>query len=111
MKVMDNLQFFVEKLHIRFEDVNSVHGKPFALGLTLNHIHVESANANWKPSFNAVGESVKHKVRSDAHRSHTQLITLKSAAVYFNTRKENAAPITWRTDQEFCNKMEEQVDL
>jgi hypothetical protein len=62
MKVMDNLQFFIEKVHIRFEDVRSIVGQPFALGLTLDHLHIESANENWEPSFNSVGQSVKHKV-------------------------------------------------
>lgn len=65
MKVMDNIQFFIEKVHIRFEDVRSVEGKPFALGFTLDHLHIESANSNWEPSFNSVGEAVKHKVSCD----------------------------------------------
>lgn len=62
MKVMDNIQFFVEKVHIRFEDLRSVEGKPFALGFTLDHLHVESANEHWEPSLTSVGEPVKHKV-------------------------------------------------
>jgi len=74
MKVVDNLQFFVDKVHIRYEDDVSNPNLPFSFGITLEHIHAQSTDEWWKPTFLNVGQEVVHK-----------LITLKNLAVYWNT--------------------------
>lgn len=49
MKIVDNMQIFIDKIHVRYEDSQSVPGNPFAFGITLDHIHVQSTDYSWKP--------------------------------------------------------------
>lgn len=50
-KILDNLQVHVRGLHVRWEDRVSVPGQPFAAGVTLESLHVESTNEEWRPLF------------------------------------------------------------
>jgi len=91
MKVVDNIQFIVEKVHVRYEGISF--GNQYACGITLESLHVVSADENWSPSF-VVGEELKRK-----------RVTLTSVAVYFDTNKNNSAPLEWESQAEFCSKM------
>eukprot|EP01129_Flabellula_baltica_P006490 TRINITY_DN2434_c0_g2_i1.p1 TRINITY_DN2434_c0_g2~~TRINITY_DN2434_c0_g2_i1.p1 ORF type:complete len:2913 (+),score=603.66 TRINITY_DN2434_c0_g2_i1:175-8913(+) len=74
-KVVDNLQIFIDDVHIRFEDQNTVTGKvPFVIGVTLDSLHVQSANENWDTEFISTTRKVFNKI-----------VDLRNFAIYFNT--------------------------
>jgi len=87
MKIVDNLQVFVEKIHIRYEDSQSVPGSPFAFGVTLDHLHIQSTDYNWTPAFLSVGQAILHK-----------LVNLNHLGVYFDTGSSNNAKPLKYTD-------------
>jgi len=62
MKVVDNLQVFLNNIHIRYEDDMSHPGKPFVVGITLDRLHAQSTDDMWKPTFLTVGSKLMHKV-------------------------------------------------
>jgi vacuolar protein sorting-associated protein 13A/C len=62
MKVVDNLQVFVDKIHIRYEDSTSNPNHPFAFGITLGGLHAQSTDVDWKPTFLTVGDILMRKV-------------------------------------------------
>lgn len=62
MKVVDNLQVFVERVHIRYEDEGSEESTPFSAGLTLELLHAQSTDPHWQPSFLSVSQALLHKV-------------------------------------------------
>ncbi|KAF4141110.1 Vacuolar-sorting-associated 13 protein C-terminal [Phytophthora infestans] len=49
-KIIDNLELHIRRIHIRVEDHSSGE-HPFALGLTIESVHVQSTNSNWQPSY------------------------------------------------------------
>jgi vacuolar protein sorting-associated protein 13A/C len=73
MKVVNNVQIFVNNVHIRFEDNISNPRQPYAAGLTIDHFHAQSTDGDWKPTFLKLGEELAHK-----------LITLKDLAIYWD---------------------------
>lgn len=76
MKVVDNVQIFLDKIHVRYEDDVSNPGHPFAFGITLDSLHAQSCNGQWTPAFLTVGEDIIHK-----------LVNLSNLSIYFNTVK------------------------
>lgn len=64
MKVVDNIQIFINDIHIRYEDDVSNPDHPFVLGITLDSLFAQSTNENWEPTFLTVGSDIMHKVRS-----------------------------------------------
>jgi vacuolar protein sorting-associated protein 13A/C len=74
LKVVNNIQIFVDNVHIRYEDDVSNPEQPFSFGITLEKFHVQSTDGNWKPSFFKGKQDVNYK-----------LITLKNLAVYWDT--------------------------
>lgn len=67
------MQFSVSDVHIRYEDERTNPNRPFAMGITLEHLSAVSANDNWIPTFLNSDHTIIHK-----------LITLKNLAVYWN---------------------------
>ncbi|KAG6572817.1 Vacuolar protein sorting-associated protein [Phytophthora cinnamomi] len=49
-KIIDNLELHIRRIHIRIED-HSSGDHPFAMGLTIESVHVQSTNSNWQPSY------------------------------------------------------------
>lgn len=62
-KIVDNLQFTMKNIHIRYEDNISDPGHPFAAGITLKELSALSTDSDWKPKF--ITETTKsiNKVR------------------------------------------------
>lgn len=50
-KIVDNLQFTMKNIHIRYEDNISDPGHPFAAGITLKELSALSTDDNWEPKF------------------------------------------------------------
>jgi len=56
-KVVNNIQIFVDKVHIRYEDdpTSSSSAKPnqspFSFGITLSSFHAQTTDEQWKPTF------------------------------------------------------------
>ncbi|CAI5744286.1 unnamed protein product [Peronospora destructor] len=49
-KIIDNLELHVRRIHMRVEDY-STGDHPFAFGLTIESVHVQSTNSNWQSSY------------------------------------------------------------
>lgn len=76
MKVVDNVQIFLDNIHVRYEDDVSNPDSPFAFGFTLDSLHAQSCDGNWQAAFLTVGGDVIHK-----------LLTLQNLSIYLNTTK------------------------
>jgi hypothetical protein len=50
-KVVNNLQFTIKNIHIRYEDKISDPGHPFAVGVTLKELSGLSTDDDWQPKF------------------------------------------------------------
>lgn len=74
MKVVDNVQIFLDNIHVRYEDDVSNPGAPFAFGFTLDSLHAQSCDEKWQAAFLTVGADVIHK-----------LVTLQNLSIYLNT--------------------------
>jgi hypothetical protein len=74
VKIVNNLQIFVDNVHIRYEDDLANPDQPFAFGITLEHFHAQSTDSNWNATFLKLKEDLQHK-----------LVTLKNLAVYWDT--------------------------
>ena len=61
-KVVDNLQFTMKNIHIRYEDKISDPGHPFAAGITLKELSALSTDENWNPKFISDPTSTINKV-------------------------------------------------
>lgn len=78
-KIVQNIQLFVNKVHVRYEDSISspgVRGLPlcdacgltcalqstFCAGLTLELLHAQSANEKWEPTFLTLVTKIVNKV-------------------------------------------------
>ncbi|EGG23782.1 hypothetical protein DFA_05918 [Cavenderia fasciculata] len=75
--VVDNLQLYINSVHIRFEGTSS---NPFAVGITMKKLIAESTDSNWKPTFlqNKDNNSIVHKV-----------INLSDLSVYWDSDKQH----------------------
>lgn len=81
-KVLANLQLYVDKIHVRYEDNTTNPDQPFCFGFTLEKFHAQTANADWLPSIIKVKEQIVHKI-----------IELRNLAFYFDTPKEKGAVV------------------
>ncbi|KAF7728851.1 hypothetical protein EC973_005477 [Apophysomyces ossiformis] len=79
-KIIDNLQFSMKNIHIRYEDHFSDPGRPFAAGITLKELSAVSTDSNWKTTFISELASTIHK-----------LVTLECLSVYWNTDSRSLA--------------------
>lgn len=63
-KILNNLQFRITNIHIRYEDDVSAPGHRFAAGVTLSELSAISTDENWIPK--TIGDAVNtiHKVGS-----------------------------------------------
>lgn len=50
-KIIDNLQFTMKNIHIRYEDNISDPGHPFSAGITLKELSALSTDDEWTPKF------------------------------------------------------------
>eukprot|EP01122_Echinamoeba_exundans_P003714 TRINITY_DN1378_c0_g1_i1.p1 TRINITY_DN1378_c0_g1~~TRINITY_DN1378_c0_g1_i1.p1 ORF type:complete len:3355 (-),score=763.88 TRINITY_DN1378_c0_g1_i1:110-10174(-) len=73
-KIVDNLQIFIDKIHVRYEDAYSNPEKPFVFGVTLDGLHAQSCDADWNATFLSVGDTIMRK-----------LVDLRNLAIYWNT--------------------------
>lgn len=61
-KIIDNLQFSMKNIHIRYEDQGSDQSQPFAAGITLGELSAISTNSEWVPTFISEAANTIHKV-------------------------------------------------
>ena len=74
-KIVENIEVNVRTMHVRFEDDGLSHpGHSFAVGVTLESLHVKSTDGRWEPKYVVPGSS---------RRIHKRL-QLNHLAVYCN---------------------------
>ena len=74
-KIIDNLQFNIEQIHIRYEDKISNPAFPFSIGFTLRSVSAVSTDSQWLETF-------VHESMDSVHK----LLQLNGLAIYQNTR-------------------------
>nr|XP_039248521.1 vacuolar protein sorting-associated protein 13C-like isoform X1 [Styela clava] len=74
-QVIKNIQVSVKNIHVRYEDDVTIPGQPFALGVTLNSLALQTTNEDWVPTL--LDESVKIIFK---------MVSLNSLAVYWNSK-------------------------
>lgn len=62
-KIVDNLQFTMKNIHIRYEDKISDPGHPFAAGITLKELSALSTDEEWVPKFISEPTNTINKVK------------------------------------------------
>ncbi|XP_050293110.1 intermembrane lipid transfer protein Vps13 isoform X2 [Anthonomus grandis grandis] len=71
-QVIKNAQVYIKNIHIRYEDKVTQPGKPFAIGVTLAELVIESTDSDWKK---AIVEEVSKIYK---------VVQLEGLAVYWN---------------------------
>ena len=94
-KVVDNLQIFIDKVHIRYEDDRTNPDRPFAFGITLESLHSQSTDGNWNPTFLHHHSPLVHK-----------LIELKNFAMYWDS---NTKFIDYYNSEDMAEELENLV--
>ncbi|KAI8075646.1 hypothetical protein BDF21DRAFT_495147 [Thamnidium elegans] len=79
-KIVDNLQFTMKNIHIRYEDNISDPGHPFSAGITLKELSALSTDDEWTPKF-----------ITEPTNTINKLATLESLSVYWNTDSRSLA--------------------
>ncbi|KAI9912176.1 hypothetical protein PsorP6_009273 [Peronosclerospora sorghi] len=74
-KIIDNLELHIRRIHVRIEDHNTG-DHPFALGLTIESVHIQSTNSSWQPSFVDTFKSIEPRI--------FKIIELNHLSVYCN---------------------------
>jgi len=87
--VIDNLQLYIDSVHIRFEDKADKNW--FAVGVTLNKLTTESTDEKWIPTFLKNESSIIHKI-----------IDLDQLSVYWNS---DTKPLKYSSLDDLSNKL------
>src|SRR5690242_10498129 len=66
-KIMNNLQFSISNIHVRYEDDVSVPNQRFAAGITLSELSAITTDENWIPKTIGDAINVIHKVNIKLH--------------------------------------------
>ena len=77
-KMVDNLEFHVRNVHIRYQDHDSYVRHPFACGVTLNALHCKSTNEHYQETY------VNRVEDSEAQRAIFKLFQMSQFSVYCN---------------------------
>lgn len=101
-QTLDNLQIFVDNIHVRVEgirisvlyqscnNVDTVKKQAIAAGVTLSHLHVQSANEHWEATYLTVGNDTMYKVQlSDSpafQKTNSKLLDLTNLSAYIDCR-------------------------
>ncbi|XP_071800647.1 intermembrane lipid transfer protein VPS13A-like isoform X2 [Asterias amurensis] len=72
--IINNIQFHVRNVHIRYEDSTSRPDQPFAVGVTLKRLFAETTDESWNPSTADANATVMRK-----------LAQMNDLAVYWNS--------------------------
>ncbi|KAI8968041.1 hypothetical protein BDF20DRAFT_917267 [Mycotypha africana] len=95
-KIVDNLQFTMKNVHLRYEDKISDPSAPFAAGITLKELSALSTDESWTPKFINESVNIIHKVDATLQYHipillliEVQLATLESLSVYWNTNADS----------------------
>jgi len=91
--IINNLQIYIDRVHIRYEDPISNPANPFVMGITLEQIHAETTDEEWEPSFlsSQISAQIVHK-----------LVSLKNLSVYLNSETH---PSSFRNNDKMAQKM------
>ncbi|XP_065685047.1 intermembrane lipid transfer protein VPS13A isoform X3 [Hydra vulgaris] len=73
-QIIKNIQILISNIHVRYEDKTSNPLSPFAFGVTLNELSVQTTDENWLPSI----------VDGSAHIIF-KMIKATNVSVYWNT--------------------------
>ncbi|KAH7460007.1 putative vacuolar protein sorting-associated protein 13A [Phytophthora ramorum] len=74
-KIIDNLELHIRRIHVRVED-HSSGDHPFAMGITIESVHVQSTNSNWQPSYVDTSKSNEPRI--------FKIVELNHLSVYCN---------------------------
>ncbi|KAJ1520910.1 hypothetical protein ONE63_003990 [Megalurothrips usitatus] len=72
-QIVKNVQVKIGEIHIRYEDRVSSLGRPFALGITLHNLSVQTTDANWTKA-----------IKDEASKFIFKELSLEGLAVYWN---------------------------
>jgi len=98
LNITANLQLFIDKIHIRYEDsTKTINKVPFAFGLTVESLQLQSVDENWKPNF--VGKEIITR----------KLVSLCNIGIYYNTREVNSSPLIWKNSEELSQVMDAMI--
>ncbi|EGC29659.1 hypothetical protein DICPUDRAFT_158736 [Dictyostelium purpureum] len=91
--VIDNLQLYIDSVHIRFEDV--ANKRPFSVGITLNSLIAESTDATWNPTFLKNENTIIHKI-----------VNLDCLSIYWNS---NSAKLKYTDIDDLSSKLKSMI--
>ncbi|KAL7687237.1 putative vacuolar protein sorting-associated protein [Plasmopara halstedii] len=68
-KIIDNLELHIRRIHIRIEDY-STGEHPFAVGLAIESVHVQSTNSHWQPTYVDTSKSNEPRIYKSVDLNH-----------------------------------------
>lgn len=71
-QILQNLHVTIEDVHVRYEDDVTQPGRPFAVGVTLQKLALESTDASWTP-----------RVVAEPSRQFFKLVSLEHLSLYW----------------------------
>eukprot|EP01102_Stenamoeba_stenopodia_P012691 TRINITY_DN4034_c0_g3_i1.p1 TRINITY_DN4034_c0_g3~~TRINITY_DN4034_c0_g3_i1.p1 ORF type:complete len:542 (-),score=132.61 TRINITY_DN4034_c0_g3_i1:760-2385(-) len=80
-KIVDNIQIFIDKVHIRYEDEQ----EGLSFGITLEDLRAQSTDPDWRPAFLSGGQPNSHLVH--------KLVSLANFAIYWNGPGSRASKV------------------
>ena len=87
-RILQNLLVSIEDVHVRFEDKITNPGHPFAFGVTLKKLDLESTDSSWRPTLTY-----------ETSRKFFKLLSLECLAVYLLSNTDSLLSNMKRPEQ------------
>jgi len=97
LKILDSIQIYIENIHIRYEDEVSNKKHPFAIGLFVGGIQIESTDHSWNPLISGFKRDIMKK-----------RLQLQHLGIYFDTNNPDIRNYT--TTEEFAKHMRDIIE-
>ncbi|OQS04828.1 vacuolar protein sorting-associated protein [Thraustotheca clavata] len=111
-KILDNLEFHIRRIHIRLEDNHSGE-HPFAIGMTMESLHVQSTDALWQPTYVDASTSKEPFIYKSVELNHLSIYLNPHCSLVSNNNDDALDPIACSIEeftQAFGNSIPKRVD-
>ncbi|CAK4070754.1 unnamed protein product [Aphanomyces euteiches] len=109
-KIIDNLEFHIRRIHIRFQDASSG-DHPYTFGLTMESLHVQSTDSNWQPSYVDASTTKEPMIYKSFELNHLSLYLNPDCALHGHEFFDGAACSLDQFTEAFSRSIPQRIDL
>ena len=102
-KILDNIEFQITNIHIRYIDDQSMPGLTFSTGFMVESLVLNTTDENWCSAFINRSATTVDTEKTDSPAIH-KLGTIKNMSIYWNTISDGK-PLSTDLDQNWEKKM------